>query len=113
MKHFIFAIALIAFSTFSLASGADTAKTYTNIKGKVLTESLTKECDNALNNYISAKDKLKLYLKADDDAMISHYAQVVLRWAIESKVECTEKIPGKWEEELDRNIENLSKILKD
>ena len=88
------------------------AEEYRNIDGKVLTEQLTENCNNALDNYIKSKQKTKMYLEADDDSMILHSAKVTLRWAIEAKAECSKTIPAKWEQELDEKISKLSLLLK-
>lgn len=98
-------------SAFGLSQVSET-KTYKNVKGEVLNKKLSENCENALNNYIKNKDKIKLYIEANDNDMILRSAKITLRWAIESKTECSLTIPAKWEYELDGNIEKLTNTLK-
>lgn len=107
----IMAAGLLSTSGFALSTTSTSE--YRNIDGDKITESISDECESALRGYIKYKDKVKMYLAADDDKMIISTAKITLRWAIEAKSECQGSIPGDWEKELNTNIPKLTEILKD
>jgi len=113
MKAFAFVL-LLTFSsllTANTSTSSSSSEDYYNMDGEKITKVFSKSCDESLSEYLVAKEKVKLYIKADDDRMILDSTKRLRRWAIEAKAECTRDIPKKWEAELDSIILKLNKLL--